>query len=434
MTIETNEASDLATREYAQRLDCADNLQKFRGEFHIPRAPDGGEEVYLVGNSLGLQPKRVAAYVAEELEHWRTMGVRGHHEGKHPWLPYHEFLTEPMARIVGGQPDEVVVMNSLTINLHLMLATFYQPTRQRNKILIETRAFPSDRYAVDSQIRWHGLDPRESLVICEPRTSEWALREDDICERIERHQNELAIILFPGVQYYTGQVFDLRRITQTAHRYGIIVGFDLAHAVGNVELALHDWDVDFAVWCTYKYLNGGPGGIAGCFVHERHARDRSLKRLAGWWGHDKASRFDMPAAFHPIPTAEGWQVSNPPILSLAAVRAALEIFDEAGGMANLRSKSLRLTEYLWQLLAKQFPDRIAVMTPRDPSQRGCQLSLIAKGPFDSLRLHEELAKRGVATDYRQPDVLRAAPVPLYNSFADVFEFVERLRDVWKDAA
>ena len=434
MTTETNDATDFATREFALQQDRSDPLRQFRDQFHIPQSPAGRDEIYLVGNSLGLQPKRAAAFVSEALDRWRTMGVRGHHEGLLPWVPYHEFLTEPMARIVGGHFDEVVVMNSLTTNLHLMLATFYRPTRQRHKVLIESGAFPSDRYAVESQVRWHGFNPQEALITCEPRSGELLLREDDVCERIEHNADEIAVVLLPGVQYYTGQLFDLERITREAHRHGIAVGFDLAHAAGNVELKLHDWDVDFAVWCTYKYLNSGPGAVAGCFIHSRHVRDPKLPRLAGWWGHDKASRFEMPSQFAPIPTAEGWQVSNPPILSLAAVRAALEIFDEAGGMQPLRQKSLRLNDYLIQMLDRHFPKQIAVITPRDPRRRGCQLSLSTIGPPGSLRLHEALTKRGVATDYRQPDVLRAAPAPLYNSFIDVFEFVERLRDVWKDAS
>lgn len=433
MTVEAKTPADMRTREFAERLDREDPLRRFRQAFHIPRTPDGRDEVYFAGNSLGLQPKRVSEYVAEELDRWRDVGVRGHHEGAHPWLPYHEFLTEPMARIVGGLPDEVVVMNSLTVNLHLMLATFFRPTRRRNKILIEAGAFPSDQYAVESQIRWHGLEPSESLVVCKPESGQWLLRDDDICRQIERHGEELAVVLLPGVQYYTGQLLDMSRIVKEAHRHGVVVGFDLAHAAGNVELQLHEWDVDFAVWCTYKYLNGGPGGVAGCFLHERHARNRSLPRLAGWWGHDKESRFDMPDEFAAIPTAEGWQVSNPPILSLAAVRAALEVFDEAGGMGPLRSKSQRLNDYLVGLLEHYVPDRISVITPRDPARRGCQSSLLARGAIDSRQLNEQLARRGVATDYRQPNVLRAAPVPLYNSFSDVFDFVQTLRDVWKDA-
>ncbi len=431
MTTETNDATDFATREYAAQQDRLDPLRHFRDEFHIPQTSEGQDEVYLVGNSLGLQPKRAAAFVFEALDRWRTMGVRGHCEGPHPWVPYHEFLTEPMARIVGGFCDEVVVMNSLTTNLHLMLATFYRPTTQRHKILIEAGAFPSDRYAVESQIRWHGFNPQEALVACAPRSGELLLCEDDVCERIEHQAGEIAVVLLPGVQYYTGQSFDIEHITRAAHRHGIVVGFDLAHSAGNVELRLHDWDVDFAVWCTYKYLNSGPGAVAGCFIHSRHIRDPKLPRLAGWWGHDKASRFEMPSRFTPIPTAEGWQVSNPPILSLAAVRAALEVFDEAGGMQRLRQKSLQLNDYLLQLLDRHFAKQITVITPRDPHRRGCQLSLSTVGPPGSLRLHEALANRGVATDYRQPDVLRAAPTPLYNSFVDVFEFVERLRDVWK---
>lgn len=428
MSTKSSIAVEFATRAYAEHLDRADPLRRFRDEFYFPTTPDGRDELYLMGNSLGLEPKRTAAYVNEELERWRTMGVRGHHEGNFPWLPYHEFLAEPMSRIVGGLPHEVVVMNALTTNLHLMLATFYRPTPTRDKLLIESRAFPSDHYAVESQIRWHGLDPNKSLISFAPRTGEVLLSEDDLCERIAREGKEIAVLLLPGVQYYTGQVLDIARITREAHRHGIIVGFDLAHAAGNVELRMHEWDVDFAVWCCYKYLNSGPGAVGGCFVHERHARNTALPRLAGWWGHDKITRFEMPSEFAPIPTAEGWQVSNPPIFSMAAIRGALAVFDEAGGMSVLRRKSERLTDYLIQLLDHELANRIEIITPREVSQRGCQLSMRAKTARGARWLCNELATRGVTTDYRQPDVLRAAPVPLYNSFLDIWQFVEHLRE------
>lgn len=427
MTAPTNNALEFATRAHAEALDRSDPFRRFRDEFHIPRADKSGdEEVYLMGNSLGLQPKRTRQYVDEELERWRTLGVRGHLEGRTAWLPYHELLNEPMARIVGGLPQEVVVMNSLTTNLHLMFATFYQPTPHKHKILIESRAFPSDQYAVESQIRWRGLNPEDSLLVCRPQPGAARLDTDAICQQIDDHGRELALVLLPGVQYLTGQMLDIPQITRAARRHDVIVGFDLAHAAGNVELRLHDWDVDFAIWCTYKYLNSGPGAVGGCFVHSRHVSDTTLPRLAGWWGHDKASRFEMPDRFVPIATAEGWQLSNPPILAMAGVRAALEVFDEAHGVRALREKSLRLNDYAIQLLDHVLGDRIELISPRDPAARGCQLSMRAKSLGGSLSLQESLEQRGVATDFRQPDILRAAPVPLYNSFVDVYQFVQIL--------
>ncbi|MCE2791444.1 MAG: kynureninase [Planctomycetota bacterium] len=408
----------------ARELDATDPLSAFREQFHIPRTEDGREQIYFVGNSLGLQPRLTAEYVALELEAWRTRGVRGHFSGAHPWMPYHEFLTEPMARIVGGLPSEVVVMNSLTANLHLMLATFFRPQGRRNKILIESGAFPSDHIAVESQLRWHGLSPEEHLLTGAPRTGEVCLSMDQWCELIERHREELAVIMLPGVQYYTGQVFDFARLTKLAHSHGITIGFDLAHAAGNVELRLHEWDVDFAVWCTYKYLNSGPGSVGGCFVHQRHATNTELGRLAGWWGHDKATRFLMRPEFKPIPTAEGWQLSNPPILSLAAIRASLEIFDRAGGMAPLIAKSRRLTGWFAALIREHLGDSFEILTP---AERGCQLSLRSHNPrLPGKVVKQQLDAAGFETDWREPDVIRAAPVPLYNRFSDVAAFVEHL--------
>jgi kynureninase len=433
MTLATSQLPDYAARTYAEGLDLDDPLRRFRDEFHFPLTAEGHPETYLMGNSLGLQPKRTESFVAEELAHWRTAGVRGHHEGAHPWMPYHEFLAAPMGRIVGGRNDEVVVMNSLTTNLHLMLATFYRPRGKRTKILIEWQAFPSDRYAVESQILWHGLDPRESLLIAEPCAGEVGPREDELLALMERHADEIAVAVLPGVQYYSGQALDISRITREAQRLGIIAGWDLAHAVGNLPLDLHGWNVDFAVWCCYKYLNSGPGAVGGCFIHERHVRNTALPRLAGWWGHDKSTRFQMPDQFAPIPTAEGWQVSNPPILAMAAIRAALEVFDDAGGMGVLRQKSEQLTGYLIQLLDFYLAGQVDVLTPREPSRRGCQLSLRARTPRGSGWLCEQLSARGVSTDYRHPDVLRAAAVPLYNSFVDVWTFVQVLRDCFREA-
>jgi kynureninase len=408
----------------ARELDATDPLRAFRDQFYIPRTEDGQEQVYLVGNSLGLQPKLTAEYVVQELEAWRTLGVRGHFSGAHPWMPYHEFLTEPMARIVGGLPAEVVVMNSLTTNLHLMLASFFRPRGRRTKILIESGAFPSDHIAVESQLRWHGLTPQEHLLVGSPGPGAACLSMDHWCELIERHREELAVILLPGVQYYTGQVFDFARLTKLAHEHGIIVGFDLAHAAGNLELKLHEWDVDFAVWCTYKYLNSGPGSVGGCFVHQRHSSNTELVRLAGWWGHDKTTRFLMRPEFNPIPTAEGWQLSNPPILSLAAIRASLEVFDRAGGMAPLVAKSRRLTGWFDMLVQANLGDSLEILTP---AERGCQLSLRSRDPrLPGKIVKQRLDAAGFETDWREPDVIRAAPVPLYNRFSDVAAFVEQL--------
>ena len=368
--------------------------------------------------------------VTEELQKWQRLGVRGHFESDRPWLPYHEFLTPVMAEIVGGQETEVVVMNSLTVNLHLMMTTFYRPTKTRNKILIESHAFPSDFQAAESQIKLHGFDPAETMVTAVHGSESELLSEDHICDLIEKHRDSLALVLLPGVQYYTGQLLDMKRITAVAHRYNISVGFDLAHAVGNVPLQLHDWDVDFAVWCNYKYLNSGPGAVGGCFIHQRHATDKSLPRMAGWWGHDKASRFKMENRFDPIATAEGWQLSNPPILAMAPILASLEVFKAAGGMLPLREKSLQLTGYFESLLNDQLGQHIDIITPKTPNQRGCQLSIeIAAGDQSGKKIHAALESQGIETDWREPNVIRAAPVPLYNSFEDVFRFVESLKEL-----
>lgn len=415
--------------QHARDLDAADPLARFRDQFWIPQH-GGQDSVYFVGNSLGLQPKTVAGVLTEELEKWQRLGVRGHFESERPWLPWHELLTPLMAKVVGGLEEEVVVMNSLTTNLHLMMATFYRPTKTRNKILIESHAFPSDFQAVESQIKLHGFDPEESIVTALHGAESELLCEDAICALIEQHRDSLALVLLPGVQYYTGQFLDIKRITAAAHRYNISVGFDLAHAVGNVPLELHDWEVDFAVWCNYKYLNSGPGAVGGCFVHQRHANDKTLPRMAGWWGHDKASRFQMENRFDPIPTAEGWQLSNPPILAMAPILASLEVVEAAGGMSSLREKSLKLTGYFESLLNEQLGDRVNVITPRTSGQRGCQLSIeivTGEAGTSGKQVHRALEDSGIETDWREPNVIRAAPVPLYNSFSDVFRFVERLR-------
>ena len=408
-----------ADKNFAAEMDKNDPLAHLRGEFHIPK--HGGREcIYLCGNSLGLQPKATETAVRQELEDWKNLGVEGHFHAKNPWMPYHEFLTDKLARLVGAKPSEVVAMNGLTANLHLMMVSFYRPTKTRHKIVIEANAFPSDRYAVESQIRYHGFDPKGSLLILEPRKGEPALRTEDIEETIRREGASIALLLIGGVNYYTGQCFDMARITKAGHAAGAVVGFDLAHAAGNVVLKLHEWGADFACWCSYKYLNSGPGSVAGCFVHERHAK-ADLPRFSGWWGHDKSVRFKMGPDFHAIEGAEGWQLSNPPILSLAAVKASLDMFDKVG-MKALRDKSEKLTGYLEFLLDDLKSDAFSVITPRDPNARGCQLSIVVRK--NGRAAFEALAKAGVVCDWREPDCIRVAPVPLYNSFMDVHRFVE----------
>ena len=405
--------------EFASVLDEADPMREFRDRFNFPDFSDGRELIYFTGNSLGLQPKTAREYIDQEIDDWARFAVEGHLHARHPWLPYHEFVTEPMARIIGAKPIETIVMNSLTVNLHLMLVSFYRPEGIRTRIVIERGAFPSDQYAVKSQLRFHGVDPEDGLIELSPRDSESTLRTEDIVEMIDKNGDEIALVLLGGVNYYTGQAFDMAAITEAGHKAGAIVGFDLAHAAGNLQLSMHDWDVDFAVWCSYKYLNAGPGGIAGAFVHERHANSYDLPRFAGWWGHNKWTRFLMGPEFDPLPGAEGWQLSNPPILQLAALRASLEIFDDVG-MSNLRAKSEALTGYLEYLLSQIDDDRISIITPSDPAQRGCQLSIRVKDS-DKL-LFDAITDRGVIADWREPDVIRVAPAPLYNSFNDVFSF------------
>jgi len=410
--------------DFAKQQDVLDPLRKYRDKFYIPQH-DGGDTVYFTGNSLGLQPKSTQDYVLDELEDWANLGVEGHFHARKPWMPYHEQFAEPLARIVGALPEEVVAMNQLTVNLHLLLVSFYRPAGKRVKILCEAKAFPSDQYALESQVRFHGLNPDDVLIEICPREGEHCIREEDILAGIERHRDELALVLIGGVNYYSGQVFDMAGITAAGHRAGALVGFDLAHAAGNLRLELHAWDVDFACWCSYKYLNSGPGGVAGVFVHQRHLNQSTLNRFAGWWGHDKASRFRMEKGFVPMPTAEAWQVSNAPVLSMAAHKAALDIFTEVG-MEALTAKSEKLTAYLEFILdeinktLKSSPTRLEIITPRNIRQRGCQLSFLAHGRGKELFL--SLQKKGVITDWREPNVIRCAPVPLYNSFEDVYRF------------
>jgi kynureninase len=405
-------------------MDAEDPLRGFRERFHIPLAADGTEAVYFTGNSLGLQPKTAREYINAELDDWARLGVEGHLHARHPWLPYHEFVAESLARVVGTKPTEVVAMNSLTVNLHLLMVSFYRPTAERYKIVIEKGAFPSDQYAVESQLRFHGF-VGHGLIELAPREGEATLRTDDILELIDREGDSIALIMLGGVNYYTGQAFDMAAITEAGHKKGCVVGFDLAHAAGNLELRLHDWNVDFAAWCTYKYLNAGPGGIAGAFVHDRWARSFDLPRFAGWWGHDKETRFLMGPEFKPLAGAEGWQLSNPPIFQLASLRASLEIFDEAT-MPALRAKSEKLTAYLEDLLLEINTDRITIITPRDPADRGCQLSLRVQDADRAL--FDRITERGVVADWREPDVIRVAPVPLYNTFTDAERFSEVLAD------
>lgn len=409
----------------AAELDTHDPLARYRERFHLPRHR-GADEIYLCGNSLGLQPKSTARYLQEELEDWQRLAVKAHFDGRRPWMPYHEFLTDKTARVVGALPQEVVNMNSLTVNLHLMMVSFFRPTQERNRILIEAGAFPSDRYAVESQLRYHGLDPAETLIEIGPRRHEETLRTEDIETVLAEEGRRIALVLLPGVQYRTGQWFDMARLSRAAHAAGCVVGFDLAHATGNVPLSLHDWEVDFAVWCNYKYMNGGPGAVAGCFVHQRHLGKQDLPRFAGWWGHDKATRFKMGPEYQPSPTAEAWQLSNPPILAMAPVLASLDIFDEAG-MPALREKSLQLTGYLEWLLKQRLADKLEILTPSAPHARGCQLSLRLQADRERARgIHEQLEQRGVTCDWREPDVIRVAPVPLYNSYTDAHRFTEIL--------
>ena len=407
------------TAEFASQLDKEDQLSSYRDEFYIPKDENGNELIYLCGNSLGLQPKRTKAYLNQELEDWAKLGVEGHEHAKNPWMPYHEFLSESYSKIVGGKKSEVVAMNSLTVNLHLMMVSFYRPNAKRNKILIEADAFPSDIYAVNSQIRYHGYKPKDTLLKLSRREGESAVRTEDIAQVIREKGDEIALIMLGGVNYYTGQVFEFKTITKLAQEKGILVGFDLAHAAGNIKLELHKWDVDFAVWCSYKYLNSGPGSLAGAFIHEKHHKS-NLPRFAGWWGHNKENRFKMPDEFEPIQTAEGWQQSNPPILSLAAIRASLSIFDEIG-MDALVTKSKKMTDYLIWLLKTIETKKVNIITPKE---KGCQISIQVKNA--DKKIFKIITKKGVIADWREPDVIRIAPVPLYNSYSDVYKFYKIL--------
>ncbi|TVZ57729.1 kynureninase [Flavobacteriaceae bacterium MAR_2010_105] len=412
--------------QYANEQDQNDELASYRNRFHIPKDKNGLDLIYMTGNSLGLQPKQTKAYINQELEDWANLGVEGHTAAKHPWMPYHEFLTNSMAEIVGANPIEVVVMNTLTANLHLMMVSFYKPTAKRYKIVIEADAFPSDKYAVESQLRHHGFDDKVGLILWKARQGEELVRYEDLEAIMEQQGDEIALVMIGGVNYYTGQYFDLKRITELGHKHGCLVGFDCAHGAGNVQLNLHDSGADFAVWCTYKYLNSGPGSLAGAFVHERHAYDKTLNRFTGWWSHNKQTRFNMRQEFDVIPGAEGWQLSNPPILSLAAIRASLDIFAEVG-MKKLTEKSKKLTGYFEFLIIELNHKDIKIITPSNPKERGCQLSIQVKKA--NKNLHLKLTEAGIISDWREPDVIRCAPVPLYSSYKDVYTLVERLKTV-----
>jgi len=418
--------SFLPTEDFALAMDRQDPLAQFREKFIFPRAEGGKEAIYLCGHSLGLQPKSAGSFLDETLRDWAELGVEGHFHARHAWMPYHRLLTDQTATLVGANSSEVVVMNSLTANLHLMMVSFYRPTPARHKILVERGAFPSDQYAVKSQIQYHGYDPASSLLELTPRDGESFVRDEDIEALIQQQGDELALIMLGGVNYVTGQLFDMASITKLGHKFGCIVGFDLAHAAGNVPLRLHDWGPDFAVWCSYKYLNGGPGCVGGCFVHERHSKTWEIPRFAGWWGHDEKTRFQMGPDFHPMEGAEGWQLSNPPIVALAVLRSSMELFAQAG-MEKLRSKSESLTAYLEYLLGQIESDRFSVITPKDPKRRGAQLSI--RLPHAGRKLCDRLVADGVIGDWREPDTFRVAPVPLYNSYVDVYRFVESFRAV-----
>lgn len=417
-----------AEEDFALHLDAEDPLRQFRDKFHLPLAHNGQPLIYFAGNSLGLMPKAARQLVEQELDDWAQLGVDAHLGAMTPWYSYHETLREPMARVVGAKPLEVICMNSLTVNIHLMMASFYRPTKSRFKILMEEPAFPSDTYAIKTQMTHHGLDPKEALLLARPGDGGVTVSTESILEAIEKNGESLAVVMIGGVNFFSGQWFDIPEITAAAQKHGIIAGVDLAHAVGNVPLSLHEWNVDFAVWCSYKYLNAGPGAVAGAYVHERHATNTKLPRLAGWFGNDPKTRFRMQLEpeFIPVASADGWQISNPPIFSMAPLRASLALFDEAGGMDPLRAKSVKLTGYLQFLLEQAGSNRFTVITPREAGARGCQLSILAHN--HPKELHQALEAAGVKADFREPNVIRAAPTPLYNSFQDVWRFAQILTE------
>ena len=409
---------------FAREMDKNDSLQHFRDNFYIPMV-NGKESIYFAGNSLGLQPRSTQEYILGELEDWANYGVEGHLHARYPWLSYHELFPRLLQNLVGGEPEEIVVMNQLTVNLHILMTSFYRPTERRFKIICEAKAFPSDQYAIESQVMLHKMVPAEAIIEVGPAEGEYTISTKDILAAIKTHGHETALVLFGGVNYYTGQVFDMEAITKAAHEAGAVCGLDLAHAVGNVPLRLHDWNVDFACWCSYKYLNSGPGSVAGAFIHERHVSNTDIPRMAGWWGHDKESRFKMDKDFIPMPTAEGWQLSNAPILSMAAHRASLDIFQEAG-MHNIYAKARQLSDFLLHIIDEinsRTPEPIiTVITPRNEKEKGCQVSMLMRK--NGKAIFDGLISAGVIADWREPDCIRVAPVPLYNSFEDIYRFGE----------
>lgn len=422
------------TLEFARQADQQDPLAHFRERFLIPQL-NGKDTVYFTGNSLGLQPKATRAYIQQELDDWAAYGVEGHFHAKNPWFSYHEIFPEKVSRIVGALPEEVVVMNQLTVNLHLLMVSFYRPTKQRFRIICEAKAFPSDQYAIETQLKFHGYELKDALVEIAPREGEHTMRTEDILTAIETHKDSLALVLFGGVNYYSGQVLDMKTITDAAHKAGAIAGFDLAHAAGNIPLELHNWGVDFACWCSYKYMNSGPGGVAGAFVHQKHLGNKELPRFAGWWGHTKETRFLMQPGFDPIPTAEGWQLSNAPVLSMAAHKASIDIFDEAG-MPALVKKGRAMSGYL-QFIINEMNNAadqkvVEVITPSNEEERGCQVSLLML--VRGKEIFKTLMERGVIADWREPNVIRVAPVPLYNRFEDVYLFGQIIHDVLSEGA
>ncbi len=409
------------TLAFAQSQDESDPLKTFQDRFYIPQH-NGKNCIYFTGNSLGLQPKSTKGFLEQELADWAQLGVEGHFKAKNPWFSYHEIFPKQLSKIVGALPEEVVVMNALTVNLHLLLTTFYRPTKERFKIICETKAFPSDQYALESVAKLHGFDPAETIVEVSPQKGQYTINTEDILSTIQQHKGSTALVIFGGVNYYTGQVFDMPAITEAAHKVGAYAGFDLAHAAGNVALQLHDWNVDFACWCSYKYLNSGPGGVAGAFIHQKNGTNTSLPRMAGWWGHEKETRFQMKQGFQPIPTAEGWQLSNAPVLSMAAHKAALDVFESAG-MGALIKKSCKLSNYLFFILEEINQQHghkvIEVITPKGDSEHGCQVSMLMIGRGNEI--FDALIREGVFADWREPNVIRVAPVPLYNTFEDVWQ-------------
>lgn len=412
------------TLEFAEILDSKDELKDYRKKFHIPKDKNGDESIYFTGNSLGLQPVQTKDYIQQELDDWATYGVEGHFHAKNPWMPYHEIVTNKLANVVGALPNEVVAMNSLTTNLHLLMVSFFQPKGKKCKIMIANNEFPSDIYAVKSQLKYHNLNVDENLIIAKAKDGTDVISTDEVLELIRTNKNELALLMFAGVNYYTGQYFDIKRITEECHKHNIIAGFDLAHAAGNIDLQLHNWNVDFAVWCSYKYLNSGPGGIAGAFVHDKH-KNHNGPRFEGWWGTKKATRFLMKPEFEAIEGVEAWQLSNPPIFQLAALNSSLDIFEEVG-MKKLREKSKQLTEYMFYLLSTLDKNKIYTITPENFDERGCQISIkVIKGK----EIFNVLNENGVIADWREPDVIRIAPVPLYNSFTDIYKFYNIIKNI-----